>query len=84
MRHIPMAEFKDKVAETIAAAEAGEEIVITKHGRETVRLVPVDEERRRRQRAAVEALLALGEEVRAEHGPTSAAEIRAWIDEGRA
>ncbi len=83
MRHMPMAEFKDKMAETIAAAEAGEDIVITRHGRQTVRLVPVEEERRIRQRAAVEGLIALGEEIRSKQGPTTRAEIRDWIDEGR-
>ena len=84
MRHIPIAEFKDKVAETISAAEAGEDIVVTRHGRQTVRLVPVDEERRARQRQAIEGLIALGDDIRARHGPSSAAEVRNWIDEGRA
>lgn len=83
MRHMPMAEFKDKMAETIAAAVAGEDIVITRHGRETIRLVPVDAERRARQRSAIEGLIALGDEVRSSGGSTSPAEIRAWIDEGR-
>lgn len=83
MRHVPMAEFKDKMAETIAAAEAGEDIVITRHGRQTVRLVPVDEERRARQHAAIKGLIALGEEIRTKYGPTTRAEIRDWIDEGR-
>ena len=40
MRHIPIAEFKDKVSEIVSAAEAGEEIVITQRGKAIARLVP--------------------------------------------
>lgn len=83
MRHVPIAEFKDKMSEIVAAAEAGEEIVITRHGRDVVKLVAVEVDRLARQRAAVDALYAVGQEIRAKYGPTTAAEIREWIDEGR-
>jgi prevent-host-death family protein len=83
MRHVPIGEFKDKVSEYVAAAEAGDEIVLTRHGREVARLTSTDAARLARQRAAVDALYALGQEIKAKHGPTTAAEIREWIEEGR-
>ncbi len=81
MRHVPIAEFKDKASEIIAAAEAGEDITITRHGREVVRLVGIEQDRMARQRAAVEAAFALGQEVLRTAGPTTAAERLAWIRE---
>lgn len=83
MRHVPIAEFKDKVSEIVAAAEAGEDITITRHGREVVKLVGLAQDRMARQRAAVEAAFALGQEIKAKYGPTTAAEIREWIEDGR-
>lgn len=83
MRHVPIAQFKDKMSEIMAAAEAGENVVITRHGRDYMKLVPVEEDRMARKRAAMDALHALGREVREKHGPTTAAEIREWIEEGR-
>lgn len=83
MRHVPIAEFKDKLSEIVAAAEAGEEIVITRHGRDVVKIIAVEEDRMARQRAAIRELYAFGQETLRKNGPTTAAEIRAWIDEGR-
>ncbi len=83
MRHVPIAQFKDKMSEIMAAAEAGEDIVITRHGRDYMKLVPVEEDRMARQRAAVDALYHLGQRIKAKYGPTTSAEIREWIDEGR-
>jgi len=83
MRHIPIAEFKDKVSEIVSAAEAGEEIVITRHGRAAVKLVSATEDRLARQRAAVHRALAFRQDVLLASGPTSGAEIRQWIEEER-
>lgn len=83
MRHVPIAEFKDRVSEIVAAAEAGEEITITRHGREVVRLVGIESDRMARQREAAEQLYALGQDVLRKYGPTTHQEIRSWIDEGR-
>ena len=38
MRHVPIAEFKDHLSELVAAVEAGDEIVITRHGRAAVKV----------------------------------------------
>ncbi|GGB38401.1 hypothetical protein GCM10011380_29770 [Sphingomonas metalli] len=84
MRHVPIAAFKDKASEIIAAVEAGEEVVITRHGRDVVRLVGIELERLARQREAIDALGALGEDVRRRHGPTHPDEIRQWAEHGRA
>ena len=83
MRHVPIAQFKDKMSEVMAAAEAGEDVVITRHGRGYMKLIPFQEDRNAMKRDAIRALSALGDEIRAKNGPTSAAEIREWIEEGR-
>ena len=83
MRHVSVSELKDKASEIVTAAEAGEDITITRHGREVVRLVGVQHDRMARQRAAVEAAYALGQEILAKNGPTTSAEIRQWIEEDR-
>lgn len=83
MRYVPIAQFKDKMSEIMAAAEGGEDIIITRHGRDYMKLVPVEEDRMARQRAAVDALYTLGLEIKARNGPTTAEEIQEWINEGR-
>lgn len=83
MRHVPIAEFKDKLSEIVAAAEAGEDIMITRHGRDVVRLSGVDQDRRARQRAAIAEAAAFGREVLRAQGPTTAAERLAWLHEDR-
>lgn len=39
-RHVQLREAKAKLSELVAAAEHGEETVITKHGRAVARIVP--------------------------------------------
>lgn len=83
MRHVPIAQFKDKMSEIMAAAEAGEDIMITRHGRDYMKLVPVEADRMARQRAAVDAMYDLREQLRAKGVRVSADEIIAWKNEGR-
>ncbi len=85
MRHVPIAEFDPRTVELFAAAASGEEIVITDHGRDVIKLVaiPDDEGRAARKRAAVDALVAIGQRIKAKHGPTTDAEIREWLEDGR-
>ncbi|GGA44311.1 type II toxin-antitoxin system Phd/YefM family antitoxin [Sphingomonas psychrolutea] len=83
MRHVPIAQFKDKMSEIMAAAEAGEDVVITRHGRDYMKLVPVEEDRMARQRAAIAGLLELREELRAKGVRVSSEEIIEWKNEGR-
>lgn len=84
MRHVPVSEFRDHASELIAAAERGEEIIITRHGKPAVRLVPVppkvDLEKRK---AALEGLRVLREQMRASGQSVSIEEAIAWKNEGR-
>ncbi|MBC7497603.1 MAG: type II toxin-antitoxin system prevent-host-death family antitoxin [Sphingomonadaceae bacterium] len=91
MKSVPIGEFKDNASAWIAAAEAGEEIVVTRHGKPAAKLVALDggvahaaaleAERRERQRVAVHALFEAGREHRAKYGSVSSDQIIAWIKE---
>lgn len=86
MRTIPVAEFKDNASAFIAAAEAGEEIVITRHGKAAVRLVAAgDPEAARQARAELgfAKLAELRDQMRAEGRTTTIEEMIAWKNEGR-
>lgn len=83
MKHVPVAAFKDRVSEYIAEAQAGEEVVVTRHGKPTVKLIAVEEDRRAKHREAIRGLFALGREIYAQHGPTAPDEIRSWVEEDR-
>jgi prevent-host-death family protein len=86
MRHVPIAEFKDHLSELVAAVERGEEVVITRHGKPAVRLLPAEEpmeERRRRAREALERMAEHRERMRAEGRTVTIEEIIAWKNEGR-
>ena len=43
MTHVDVQEAKTRLSQLLAAAERGEEVVITRGGRPVVRLVPVDD-----------------------------------------
>jgi prevent-host-death family protein len=85
MRNIPIATFKDRVSEFIAAVEAGDEIVITRHGKAAARLVPIDDrdERRRRAMIAAERLKQMREKMRRERRTATIDEMIGWKNEGR-
>jgi prevent-host-death family protein len=83
MKHVPIATFKDKLSQYIAEAEAGDEIMVTRHGKPTVRLVPAEADRRKSQRDAIEALWALGQKIKKERGPTPIDAITGWVREDR-
>ena len=85
MRHVPVATFKDKVSEFIAAAEQGQEIVITRHGKATAKLVPITDQDKveARGRKAWDSLAQLREELRAEGKTATIEEMIAWKNEGR-
>ena len=83
MRHVPIAEFRDKASEIIAAAEAGEDIVITRHGRDVVRLIGIDRDRATRTHDSIAGLREMRERFRAEGMAVSSDEWVAWKAEGR-
>ena len=59
---VSVTEAKDQLTELVRRAEAGDEVVLTRHGRPTVRLVPVQRlpnaETRRKVTAEVQAAAA--------------------------
>jgi len=85
MRHVPLSAFKDNASEYIAAAEQGDEIIITRHGRPAAKLVTAvdSEERRRRAQAATEWFRAHRARMRAEGRTATIDEIIEWKNEGR-
>ena len=69
MRHVSLAVAKDKFSEYAAAAAAGEEIVITRHGRPYAKLVALDAvTQRQHARDGLLASLSAYRERRAERG----------------
>lgn len=61
MSTIGLFEAKTHLSELVARAEAGEEVIITRHNRPVAKLVPVGRGRRAgvpRRQAAIDALLA--------------------------
>jgi len=83
MRHVPIAEFKDKLSEIVAAAEAGEEIVITRHGREVVKLVAAGQDQGAQRRAALVGLIEMRESLRRSGVRVTQEELKSWKEEGR-
>ncbi|MBB4152410.1 prevent-host-death family protein [Sphingomonas jinjuensis] len=84
MRHVPIAEFKDRLSEMVAAVAEEGAISITRHGREVARLIPPEMDVVERRRQAFTALASVRNEMKAEGIPaTTRAEIADWIAEGR-
>lgn len=92
MRHVSVAELKANADEILAAASAGEEIQIMREGLGVAKLVVANRpelvdirtpEQRQQQREAVQDLVEIGRAVLARNGPTTGAEIKAWIEDER-
>lgn len=71
-------EAKNRLSELLEAAENGEEVMITKHGRPVAKLTPVDNFDRARAREAIEWM----KEFRKKH-PLRGLKIKDLINEGR-
>lgn len=78
MKRIGAFEAKNRLSELLEAAEHGEEVVITKHGRPVAKLTPVDNFDRARAREAIEWM----KEFRKKH-PLRGLKIKDLINEGR-
>jgi prevent-host-death family protein len=68
---ITVSEAKGQLTELVRRAEAGEEVIITRHGNEAVRLVPIDRKDRAHRRQILEQVMAEGA-ANATPGPTAA------------
>jgi prevent-host-death family protein len=85
-RHVPISEFKDHASELVAAAQGGEEIVITRHGKPAACLVAppaVDGVRRKQAETALARLADIRAEQRSLGMTTTIKEMIAWKNEGR-
>lgn len=79
MREIGAFEAKNKLGHLLDLAEKGEEIIITRHGKQVARLLPITKPfDREAARQAVEEIKKMRKGMR-----ISAAEIKEFIDEGR-
>lgn len=82
MKEVGAFEAKNKLSALLDLVEQGEEVVITRHGREVARLVPP--RGRHSQEDARAAMQRLRERAKKEnHGPFDWAEWKAYRDEGR-
>lgn len=82
MKEVGAFEAKNKLSALLDLAEKGEEIVITRHGKEVARLVPP--RGRSNHEEARAAILRLRERARQEkHGAFDWEEWKAYRDEGR-
>ncbi len=78
MKKIGAFEAKNRLSELLDAAENGEEVIITKHGRPVAKLVPVEDFDRARAREAAEWLI----KFRQKHS-LCGLKIKDLINEGR-
>lgn len=82
MREIGAFEAKNKLGQLLDIVERGEEVVITRHGKQVARLVPVRPASSREEaRAALQRIRARAE--RARLGRFSWLEWKTYRDEGR-
>jgi prevent-host-death family protein len=82
MREFGAFEAKNKLGHLLDLVERGEEVVITRHGREVARLVPARPVRTRDQaRAAIRRIRERAEESK--RGPFDWSEWKTYRDQGR-
>lgn len=83
---IGLFEAKTHLSELVARAEAGDEVIITRHNKPVAKLVPIGEVSpavlKRRARAS-RALQAIGRDMESRGGPITREEILEWVHEGR-
>jgi prevent-host-death family protein len=79
---ISVTQAKEQLTELVRRAETGEEIILTRHGQPSVRLVPVRTVlRRKARRQLLEAVGASGA-LKASPGPSAARSQHFLYDEG--
>lgn len=87
MESVGLFEAKTHLSELVARAEAGEEVIITRHNKPVAKIVPIeavpafDVERRRKALAAMQKI---GREIaRSGKPPVTREELVQWVREGR-
>lgn len=74
---------KNRLGRLLDRVEAGEELVITRHGEPVARLVPVDKRTDSQVNLALETFRRVRESIARGKGKISRGDIRRWRDEGR-
>jgi prevent-host-death family protein len=69
---VSVAEAKGQLTELVQRAEAGDEIILTRHGQPAVRLVPVKAPQDRRSRRALLEAVRAAASAKATAGPSAA------------
>ena len=85
MKQVPVAAFKDRVSEFVAQAQAGAEVIITRHGKPAAKLVPITpapDAVRSARSLAIKALLRHRDSMRASGKTASPKELIDWKNEG--
>lgn len=83
---IGLFEAKTHLSELVARAEAGDEVIITRHNKPVAKLVPIGEvspELVERRRQALREMQAIGRTMEARGGPITREEVLEWVHEGR-
>lgn len=79
MKHVNLSDAKARLSELLDEVEAGETLIITRHGKPVAQVSPASNEREAQRRAAMRAILDMQKTA---PGATQE-EIREWINEGR-
>jgi len=86
MESVTALEAKTRFGQLLERVARGEEVIITRHGKQVARLVPEGGHNLESVRAAVTGLFELRGKIFADnHGKSkpTAAEVKSWIGEGR-
>jgi prevent-host-death family protein len=75
--HIPVSEAKGRLTDLVRRAEAGDEVILTRHGHPAVQLTPISakpslEEVRARRLAAIDRAIAAARARAPDGGPSAA------------
>jgi len=69
---VPVTEAKGQLTELVRRAEAGDEVILTRHGHAAVRLVPIKTTRDRKSRHALLEKVRASAPIKAAAGPNAA------------
>ena len=86
MESVTALEAKTRFGQLLERVAQGEEVIITRHEKPVARLVPEGRRNRETVRAAVAGIFELRQEIskgKLGKSAVSAAEVKAWIAEGR-
>lgn len=75
--HIPLSEAKGRLTELVRRAEAGDDVVLTRHGQPAARIIPAtpilnSDELRARRRGAIDRAIREARERGPDGGPSAA------------